>query len=300
MPPDLAGGDIERILKRGLELLRARRKVRVLVPPGRRAALALERPHLMKAVDAQPDVLVEEANDVGHGFARVVTEVGGALCAEDSAMEALAQAVNVKEAPRARHEGGGSGATHVGPSPLRRGGMAAPTADLEGDLDHGDDDDEARAFRASLEGDDDPDRSEIVARPDLDELSSLADVESLPSIPDLDALPDAVIDEDMDEDEDRTRALPARVPRPGQPRATPAPVEPPSSGPAAKRPAIIKGGGATPTAGRRGPAAATRVLALDAQAELRDQAKRGERRVDLGADDDDDLDLYTDRRPGRR
>jgi flagellar biosynthesis/type III secretory pathway protein FliH len=309
-PPDLARPEIERILTKGLEQLRARRKVRVLVSPGRRAELAFERPNLMKAVDAQPDVLIEEAGDVGLGFARVVTEVGGALCGEDSAMEALAQTVNVKEAPRARGGSASTGATHVGVAPVRPG--SAHTAELAGDDDDSDhdddahvahDDDETGDFRRSLQ-DDDPDHSERVVRPDLDDLSSIADAAiadaPLPSIPDLDDLPDAIIEEE--EDDDATRALPAPLPRPVRPSMTPGhqqtqPTPPPPSslaGATTKRPAIIKAGGTPIAAGGRRPAAATRVLALDAQQQLRDQARRA-------ADgDDDDSEFFTDRRPGRR
>jgi flagellar biosynthesis/type III secretory pathway protein FliH len=311
-PPDLARPEIERILTKGLEQLRARRKVRVLVSPGRRAELAFERPNLMKAVDAQPDVLIEEAGDVGPGFARVVTEVGGALCAEDSAMEALAQTVNVKEAPRLRGTGPSSGATQVGVAPVRPG--SAHTAELGGDdddddrvddIDRDDAGDETDDFRRSLH-DADPDQSERLVRPDLDDLSSIADAaiadEALPSVPDLDDLPDAII-EDVDEDEDATRALPAPLPRPVRPTATTAPHRvqatppPPSSlaGATTKRPAIIKAGGTPIAAGGRRPVAATRVLALDAQEQLRDQTRRAH-----DAGDDDDLELFTDRRPGRR
>jgi flagellar biosynthesis/type III secretory pathway protein FliH len=291
--PDLARPEIERILTKGLEQLRARRKVRVLVSPDRRAELGFERPNLMKAVDAQPDVLVEESADVGPGFARVVTEVGGALCAEDSAMEALAQAVNVKEAPRARGGSGSAGATHVGVAPVRRG--TAHTADL---------DDSASAsssFADADDDDDDPDRSVRIERPGVDELSSVIDDaigdEPLPSVPDLDDLPDAIIEDE--EDDDATRALPAPLPRPtrqGMPSPPSSPPLPSSlAGPTAKRPAVIKAGGAVAAVGRR-PVAATRVLALDAQEQLRDQT----RQLRGAGDDDDDLELFTDRRPGRR
>jgi len=282
--PDLGGGDIDRILHHGLAQLR------VLVPPGRRAQLQHERPNLMKAVEAQPDVLVEEAADVGLGFARVVTEVGGALCAEDSAMEALAQAVNVRESPRQRggHSGGVTSATHIGQSPTASRGRSAATAEL-----------------------DDPDRSEVVHRPQDDDVDDIEDISSvaadvdadpddsdegvdddsvpdgLPDLSDLSDLPDAAVDED--DDDDATRALPAPLPRPrGGVTARPSPPPPPP----------VQQAGARVQAGNR--AAATRVLPIDAREELRDQAKRGAARVDLGADDDDDLDLFTDDRPSRR
>ena len=55
---------------------------------------------MMKALDAEPDLVIEDADDVGDGFARVVTEVGGALCSESTALDALAVAVDVHEQPR--------------------------------------------------------------------------------------------------------------------------------------------------------------------------------------------------------
>ncbi len=290
--PDLGAGDIERILHAGLAKLRARRKVRVLVPVGRRDQLAVERPNLMKAVEAQPDVLVEEAADVGVGFARVVTEVGGALCAEDSAMEALAQAVNVREAPRPRGASGGvTNVTHVG---------QAPTGNNY--TDAGDDDD-------------DDDRSEVIARPgSVDDISSIAaddiddDIDaSVPdvsvsdlSVPNLDDLPDAAIDgddddDDDDDDTDRTRALPAPLPRVGTQRPAVRPL--PVSAPAAS--AAMATSSLTPRVGQN-PRAATRVLPVKEREVLREQAKAGAARGDLGVDEDDDLDLFTDARPARQ
>ncbi len=114
--PDLGPKDIDAILASGLSTLRAKRKLRVLVAVGRRATLQDERPNLIKAVDNEPDLLLEEAVDVRIGFARVVTEVGGALCGEDEALQALAEAVNVKEIPRARAQGVNN-ATQVGRLP---------------------------------------------------------------------------------------------------------------------------------------------------------------------------------------
>ncbi len=246
-PPDLARPEVERIVKKGLEQLRARRKVRILVSLHRRAELALERPNLMKAVDAQPDVLVDEADDVGVGFARVVTEVGGALCAEEAALEALAQAVNVKEAPRPR--GGDAPALHVGTHPGR---PAVRTTD----------------------GEVDDDQSERLVRPGQHGRSA-ADIAD-----DLDSLPDAII-EDLDDDDLVTRALPERLPRPRadgivRSRADSAPASSTSANLHAK-------GAATPiAAGGRRPVAATRVLALDDHERL---TQHGRRDPDRGVDD---------------
>ena len=278
--PDLGGGDIDTIVHRGLAQLRAKRKVRVLVPPGRRSQLQDERPNLMKAVEAQPDVLVEEAADVGHGFARVVTEVGGALCAEDSAMDALAQAVNVHESPRQRSKGGGgqTARTHVAQSPTASRGRSAATVEFMNGVDNVDND-----------------RSELTARPDHDDVEDIssiaADVDDdsvpdLPDLPDVSNLPDAAFEEDDDDgDDDHTRALPAPLPRPrGGMTARPSTSRPP---PPAGRgtPQVVAGHRST----------TTRALPLDTNDHVREPVKGGE----VG-DDDDDLDLFTDDRPSRR
>jgi flagellar biosynthesis/type III secretory pathway protein FliH len=97
--PDLGAGDVEGIMERGLAQLRARRRIRIQLPTGRIEQLRSERPNLMKAVAAEPDLVVEESDDVRMGFSRVVTEVGGALCTEASALDAVALAVNVRETP---------------------------------------------------------------------------------------------------------------------------------------------------------------------------------------------------------
>jgi len=277
--PDLSARDIETILNRGLSTLRAKRKVRVLVPVGRRAALSIERPNLMKAVAAQPDVLVEEAADVGVGFARVVTEVGGALCAEDSAMEALAQAVNIKEQRRQLAGDGASNSTQVGIPPRGPRGRTSPTADL-----HAEDD-----------------ASEIVGRPgavtsDVEDIASIAaDEDPDASVPDLESLPDAAIEED---DADETRALPAPLLRPRV--SSPAP----STAATATRPAAVRADAPRVQAGA-GPRAATRVLPMDAQDALREKARGPQAKVGTPrparSDDDDDMELFTDARPvGRR
>jgi flagellar biosynthesis/type III secretory pathway protein FliH len=96
---DLSAQDVERILQQGMSQLRARRRLRVQVPEARLKALAQERPNLMKTLKDEPDLVIEAATDVSTGFARVVTEVGGALCAEETALNSLADAVNVHEQP---------------------------------------------------------------------------------------------------------------------------------------------------------------------------------------------------------
>lgn len=177
--PDLGAKDVERILQSGLTQLRAKRKVRVQVAAGRRKEVAFERPNLMKAVDASPDLLVEDAEDVRAGFARVVTEVGGALCAEDSALDAVALAVNIKETPR-QGNNRSTGVTHVGPMPTEsaaaRGGTQRRRLLETGEV-----------------------RSDEMSQKDEFE------VQDLPSA--------AVVDHDHDHD-NATRALPARVARP--------------------------------------------------------------------------------------
>lgn len=95
--PQLGPRAVEAILERGLSRLRARRRLRVQVPDARLSALSRERPALLAALKREPDLVLEAAFDVSPGFARVVTEVGGALCSEQTALDALAEAVNVDE-----------------------------------------------------------------------------------------------------------------------------------------------------------------------------------------------------------
>lgn len=90
---------IDRIVFEGIAALRAHRKLRLQVAPARLAALSTERPALLAALDAEPDLLLEDASDVNAGYARVVTEIGGALCAEDTALDLLTDALGVTEAP---------------------------------------------------------------------------------------------------------------------------------------------------------------------------------------------------------
>ncbi|HEY1098942.1 MAG TPA: hypothetical protein VGF99_08435 [Myxococcota bacterium] len=275
--PDLAAKDIERILANGLAKLRARRKLRVLVATGRRATLSYERPNLIKAVDNEPDLLLEESADVGAGFARVVTEVGGALCGEDEALEALAEAVNVKEIARAA---GGAHAvnneTHVGRAPT------APHALATGNGDSAYADDSAEDLPEAQWSADDGDDSEL---PDA-------------SIEDEDADFANGLDDDADEFEvARTPApLPAPLPRP---RVAPQPLPSlPASltKPAVRAPAPVSTADRAPINGvRAGNRAATRVLAVDDRDALRALARNPQ----PPPDDDDDLDLFTDARPVR-
>lgn len=125
--PDLGPAQVERILSKGMAQLRARRRLRLQVSHKRLGELASERPNLMKALQSEPDLVVEGVDDVSTGFARVVTEIGGALCAEENALDALSMAVNVREAPRDARAGRASaGNTAAGDGPdglsgLRRG-----------------------------------------------------------------------------------------------------------------------------------------------------------------------------------
>jgi flagellar biosynthesis/type III secretory pathway protein FliH len=113
--PDLGPKDVDKILQKGMAQLRARRRLRVQVSIARLAQLQNERPNLMKFLQNEPDLVVESVDDVSVGFARVVTEVGGALCAEETALDALSQAVNVREQPRAARAN--SGVTDVSTAP---------------------------------------------------------------------------------------------------------------------------------------------------------------------------------------
>lgn len=94
---------VDKIVSSGMAQLRARRKLRVQVPQARRRALIQERPILMDALASEPDLVIEAADDVSPGRARIVTEIGGALCSEQQALDALTQALDIDEravAPR--------------------------------------------------------------------------------------------------------------------------------------------------------------------------------------------------------
>lgn len=88
---------VDAILAKGLDVLRARRKLRVQLNETRVSALKKERPHLMRALRNEPDMIIEVSADVRDGFARVVTEVGGALCTEQRVLDELAQSIDVDE-----------------------------------------------------------------------------------------------------------------------------------------------------------------------------------------------------------
>lgn len=120
---DLSPTVVDKLLQRGMAQLRARRRLRLQVSHKRLGELASERPNLMKALQSEPDLVVEGVDDVSTGFARVVTEIGGALCAEDTALDALSMAVNVREQPReraGRAATGGNTAVGDGPSGLEQ------------------------------------------------------------------------------------------------------------------------------------------------------------------------------------
>ena len=93
----LSAKAIDAILAKGLDVLRARRKLRVQLNETRVNALKKERPHLMRALRNEPDMIIEVSADVRDGFARVVTEVGGALSTEQRVLDELAQSIDVDE-----------------------------------------------------------------------------------------------------------------------------------------------------------------------------------------------------------
>lgn len=260
--PDLAPNDIDRIVAAGLSKLRAKRKLRVLVAVGRRASLQYERPNLIKAVDAEPDLLLEEAADVGVGYARVVTEVGGALCAEDSALEALAEAVNVKEIPR----------TGSPRNPNRSAATQVGHRQPPGATGVGDDDDSVEEWPASASAEQD-------------------------DLPDVHDLPDAAVEEDHnnvdsfdDDDVEDFRQLvtpaplPAPLPRPRMSAPLPASIAPPRS------PQPVSSVDRPPV---------DRVPTGRIQAKTRAIPVADVRASTVDIEDDEDLDLFTDARPIR-
>ncbi|MFZ9886263.1 MAG: hypothetical protein ACO3JL_02070 [Myxococcota bacterium] len=103
---------VEAILAEGMKQLRARRKLRVQLGEARLSALAHERPALLHALRAEPDILLEPVTDVRSGYCRIVTEVGGALCSEKAALETLAEGLHVVEVPRAKEPPRGGALAH--------------------------------------------------------------------------------------------------------------------------------------------------------------------------------------------
>jgi flagellar biosynthesis/type III secretory pathway protein FliH len=328
--PDIAAKDVERIVERGLAQLRARRRVRILLPTGRRDELQVERPNLMKAVASQPDLVVEDADDVRLGFARVVTEVGGALCAEESALDAVARAVNVRETPRARDlRTSAPGGTHAGQpgGPGRaRGHVGVPTGD-------GGQDDDFSVERSSSPGVGRERPAKVGPEP---EPRQAASVRATPArtlaheqLPDADVEvedPSSLVLDEVtgDVDEEATRALPAPVvaKRPAAPpglgaRALPAPTprvsradgERGTTAPARPAAVVLDGERESRRSEARVPTgrvqaggrAATRVLDVDERDALVEHSRAvGQQRPAPAHDDDDDLDLYTDAPAPRR
>lgn len=87
----------ERIIQQGMAELRARRKLRVQLPESRYRVLSQERPKLWAKLEEKADLVIERVADVREGFARIMTEVGGALCSEQTALDQLADSIGVKE-----------------------------------------------------------------------------------------------------------------------------------------------------------------------------------------------------------
>lgn len=95
--PKLSERAIRAIIEQGMNRLRARRKLRVQLPESRLIALNRERPGLVAAINKEPDILLETVMDVSAGYCRVVTEVGGALCSEQTALDTLSDTLDVDE-----------------------------------------------------------------------------------------------------------------------------------------------------------------------------------------------------------
>lgn len=295
--PDLGPNDVDKILQKGMTQLRARRRLRVQVSARRLGELAVERPNLMKALQSEPDLLVESVDDVGLGFARVVTEVGGALCAEETALDALSRAVNVREQPR--HRDAVTGNTHVGDGPsglseLRAESDSVPDAavieeepDELGERDEfaapePSDDDADDDLHASLGDDDD---SEATLHLDVRRGERRMSARRRDAQGDADV--EEIVAEEDDVPEEQTRRLGATQPRVRTGKVQVGPAAPPA----------------------RGARAPTRVLAIDVpSAEDDDSTLRGAgpllpaRADDLASEEDPDLDLFTDdaATPGRR
>lgn len=116
--PELSGSAVQRAVKEAIAVSRAHRKLRVQIAPERWQSLKRKRPALWAALYKEPDIVVESDEDVGVGYARVVTEVSSTLCQEDDALNALSAVV-----------GGGIPADEV------RGASQESADDLVNDLD---------------------------------------------------------------------------------------------------------------------------------------------------------------------
>jgi flagellar biosynthesis/type III secretory pathway protein FliH len=154
--PDLGPKDVDKILQKGMAALRARRRLRVQVSAQRLGELAHERPNLMRALQSEPDLVIEAVDDVGLGFARVVTEIGGALCAEETALDALSGAVNVREQPRQSRAA--TGITNVGTAPTGMGAFKPSTESIPAEA-------AVEEIEAEQEGDDDVDAAPARSAP---------------------------------------------------------------------------------------------------------------------------------------
>jgi flagellar biosynthesis/type III secretory pathway protein FliH len=187
----LGDEDIDRILLDGLDELRGRRKLRVQVPAERLEALATERPVLLDALNAEPDLLVEAVDDVSPGFARVVTEVGGALCTEQSALDQLAESIDVDE-------------TAVAPRPKS---AVVPLDDLDDDyeLEDFEDFDGEETAAAGHQVGSDPDKTDVRRRPKEQKIKVQGGLKPLdePGDPERTmALDVSQLREDLSEDDD--------------------------------------------------------------------------------------------------
>ena len=96
VPSSLPESKVDQIMNQGMTKLRARRRLRIQLSESRHRALYAERPLLMKRLEKKPDLVIESVSDVRAGFARITTEVGGALCSEQAALDQLAQSIGIE------------------------------------------------------------------------------------------------------------------------------------------------------------------------------------------------------------
>ena len=107
MQPRIDEAVFEEIIQKGMAELRARRTLRIQLPESRHRVLSRERPKLWAQLEEKADLVLESVPDVREGFARIMTEIGGALCSEQTALDQLADSIGVSEEA-------------VAPSPLSR------------------------------------------------------------------------------------------------------------------------------------------------------------------------------------
>ena len=79
------------LIANGINKMRMKRKLAIQCSSGSLTALQTKAPSLMKRIEQEPDIDLEETSDIKPGHFRIVTDVGAALCDESAVLSALHQ-----------------------------------------------------------------------------------------------------------------------------------------------------------------------------------------------------------------